>query len=216
MKSPRFNHADLASLGLAALGLGLSALLYPRLPEQVPVHFNWQGVPDGWIPRTRGAFLLPVLAFVNWVLLRHSGPLLPARLRAALARSPMDVVALRNAALLTALHLIMLHVALGRAEAVGTPLALVCGVSWLLSGQLIPRLRRNPFAGFRNPWALSSDEVWQRTQRFGGYSLTLGGLATLGLAPFSTPAALGALLVSGIAPAVYSFLLSTSSPARER
>ncbi|QRK11877.1 SdpI family protein [Archangium violaceum] len=215
MKSPRFNHADLACLGLSALGLGLSTLLYPRLPEQVPVHFDWRGVPDGWIPRARGAFLLPLLALVNWVLLRHGGALLPARLRAALARSPMDMVALRNAALLTALHLIMLYVALGRAEAVGTPLALVCGVSWLLSGQLIPRLRRNPFAGFRNPWALRSDEVWQRTQRFGGYSLTLGGLATLGLAPLSTPAAIAALVVSGLAPAVYSFLLSTS-PVRER
>ncbi|HEX5752723.1 MAG TPA: SdpI family protein [Archangium sp.] len=118
MRPPRFNHADMASLGLAALGLGLSTLLYPRLPG-------------------------------------------------------------------------------------------------LVSGQVIPRLRRNPFAGFRNPWALRSDEVWQRTQRFGGYSLTLGGLATLALAPFSTPAALGALVVSGLAPALYSFLLSTS-PVRER
>lgn len=215
MRPPRFNHMDMASLGLAALGLGLSALLYPRLPGLVPIHFDLHGVPDGWIPRARGAFLLPLLALVSWAVLRHGGALLPARPRAALARSPMDVVALRNVALLTALHLIMLYVALGRAEAAGTPLALVCGVSWLLSGQLIPRLRRNPFAGFRTPWALSSDEVWQRTQRFGGYSLTLGGLATLALAPFSTPTALGVLVVSGLAPALYSFLLSASS-VRER
>lgn len=215
MRPPRFNHADMASLGLAALGLALSALLYPRLPEQVPVHFDLHGVPDGFIPRSRGAFLLPLFALVSWGVVRHGGALLPSRPRAAVARSPMDVVALSNVALFTALHLLMLYVALGRAEAIGTPLALVCGVSCLLSGQLIPRLRRNPFAGFRNPWALSSDEVWQRTQRFGGYCLTLGGLATLGLAPFSTPAALTALVVSGLAPALYSFLLS-ASPVRER
>ncbi|OJT25824.1 hypothetical protein BO221_08215 [Archangium sp. Cb G35] len=205
----------MASLGLVVFGLGLSALLYPRLPELVPVHYNLEGVPDGWIPRTRGAFLLPLLALVSWVLLRPGAALLPARPRAALARSPMDAVALRNVALFTALHLIMLYMALGRAETAGTPLALVCGVFWILSGQLIPRLRRNPFAGFRNPWALRSDEVWHRTQRFGGYSLTFGGLATLALAPFSTPAALGALVVSGAAPALYSFLLS-ASPVRER
>ncbi|WNG54048.1 DUF1648 domain-containing protein [Archangium gephyra] len=215
MRPSRFNHTDMASLGLVVFGLGLSALLYPRLPELVPVHYNLEGVPDGWIPRVRGAFLLPLLALVSWAVQRHGGALLPDRPRAALARSPMDAVALRSVALLTALHLIMLYVALGRAEAAGTPLALVCGVSWILSGQIIPRLRRNPFAGFRNPWALRSDEVWHRTQRFGGYSLTLGGLATLALAPFSTSAALGALVVSGATPALYSFLLSTS-PVRER
>jgi uncharacterized membrane protein len=205
----------MASLGLVALGVGLAALLYPRLPEQVPVHFDWRGVPDSWVPRVQGAFLLPGLALVGWSVLRHGGALLPARPRAALARSPMDVVALLHVAVLTAMQLVLLHVSLGREQSAGTPLALVSGAFFVLSGQVFPRLRRNPFAGFRTPWTLRSDEVWQRTQRFGGYALTLGGLAALGFAPLSPPAALGALVLSGLAPALYSFLLS-AAPVRER
>ncbi len=215
MRPARFNHADMASLGLVALGVGLAALLYPRLPEQVPVHFDWRGVPDSWVPRVQGAFLLPGLALVGWSVLRHGGALLPARPRAALARSPMDVVALLHVAVLTAMQLVLLHVSLGREQSAGTPLALVSGAFFVLSGQVFPRLRRNPFAGFRTPWTLRSDEVWQRTQRFGGYALTLGGLAALGFAPLSPPAALGALVLSGLAPALYSFLLS-AAPVRER
>jgi uncharacterized membrane protein len=214
----RYRHtalADLVSLGLVALGLGLSALLYPRLPAQVPVHFTLEGVPDGWASRPVGALLAPGLALGQWWVLRHGGTVLPGRTRAALARSPVHVVALLGVGLLTALHLCVLYSALGGSRAVGTPMALAVGVFCVLAGQVLPRLRRNPLAGFRTPWALLSDEAWQRTQRFGGYALTLGGLAVLALAPFSLRAARAALLVACVAPAIHSFLLALPSRGRQ-
>lgn len=214
----RYRHAELAdraSLGLVAVGLGLSAVLYSRLPAQVPVHFSFEGVPDGWAPRPVGAWLGPGLAFASWLVLRHGGSVLPGRMRAALARSPVHVVALLCVGLLTAVHLFVLHSALGDSRPLGTPMVLTVGAFFILAGQVMPRMRRNPLAGFRTPWALRSDEAWQRTQRFGGYSLTLGGLAVLTLAPFSLLAARAALLVASVAPAIHSFLCALPSRGRQ-
>ena len=45
------------------------ALLYSRLPETVPTHFNFKGEPDGWSSRAVAAFALPALMLVmNFVL----------------------------------------------------------------------------------------------------------------------------------------------------
>ena len=45
------------------------ALLYSRLPETVPTHFNLNGEPDGWSSRAVAAFALPAFMLVmNCVL----------------------------------------------------------------------------------------------------------------------------------------------------
>lgn len=43
-------------------------------------------------------------------------------------------------------------------------------------GNLLPRFRSNFFFGIRTPWTLSSDTVWTRTHRVGGYVMVLIGL----------------------------------------
>jgi uncharacterized membrane protein len=61
-------------IGLVALIF--SAIAYPRLPEQIPIHFNAQGIPDGYgSPLT--IFLLPAIILLVNVLAevtKHADP----------------------------------------------------------------------------------------------------------------------------------------------
>lgn len=52
---------------------------YPRLPEQVPVHFDLTGSPNGWLPKSVWLLLSPViLAFtVALVFTTQPSPLHP-------------------------------------------------------------------------------------------------------------------------------------------
>ncbi len=63
-------------LGLSLLALGLLGALvlfgwfsvaYPGLPEQIPLHFDVQGVPDRVGPRA-GLLVLPVIALLTWAV----------------------------------------------------------------------------------------------------------------------------------------------------
>ncbi len=45
---------------------------------------------------------------------------------------------------------------------------------WL--GNLMPKARRNSFFGLRTTWSMKNDEVWQKCQRFGGYSMAVCGI----------------------------------------
>ena len=57
-------------LCLTPILLGLA--LYDQLPDMVPTHFNFQGVPDGWSSKPVAVFGLPLfLALLN--LLCHWG-----------------------------------------------------------------------------------------------------------------------------------------------
>lgn len=43
-------------------------------------------------------------------------------------------------------------------------------------GNIMPKVRRNSLFGLRTPWSMSSDAVWQKSQRFGGISSVAVGL----------------------------------------
>ncbi|MFR1639267.1 MAG: SdpI family protein [Eggerthellaceae bacterium] len=38
---------------------------------------------------------------------------------------------------------------------------------------------RNEAFGLRTPWSLSNDEVWRKSQRFGGYAMIASGVLTV-------------------------------------
>lgn len=58
------------------------------------------------------------------------------------------------------------------------PNALV-GLTLLVAGNVLPRLRPNSALGIRTPWTLRDERTWTKTHRAGGYLLVLFGLAYL-------------------------------------
>ena len=43
----------------------------------------------------------------------------------------------------------------------------------------MPKSDRNGSFGVRTPWSLSNDEVWRKSQRFGGYAMIAAGALTI-------------------------------------
>jgi uncharacterized membrane protein len=89
-------------------------------------------------------------------------------------------------------------------------LALV-GALFVVIGNVLPLARSNFMFGIRTPWTLSSDRVWVRTHRLGGYMMTAAGFVMIA-AGLLLPAELSIMVVvaavasAAIAPAVYSYL----------
>jgi len=44
----------------------------------------------------------------------------------------------------------------------------MCGILFMMIGNMMPKFRQNFFCGFRTPWALSNETVWNKTHRLGG------------------------------------------------
>lgn len=205
-KLDTYDELAVCLVGAAALA---TACVYDRLPARMPTHFSVHGTPNGWMAREWGAFLLPIVALVVWALLRFGGRLLPDTWRERQDASPMSIVGLLVAGLMVAVHALVLQASLSPVPHLSGSAFAVVGIFFVLLGQVLPRVRRNPFVGIRSVWTMTSDENWARTHRFAGYSMTAGGTlsalsALVGLAWLS--AAL--ILISAFLPFAYSWRLA--------
>lgn len=53
------------------------------------------------------------------------------------------------------------------------------GVLLVLLGNVMPKARRNALFGLRTRWSMAEDEVWRKSQRFGGFSAVALGFVLI-------------------------------------
>ena len=198
----------LLALLLADLGFGLWAL--PRLPEQVPVHWNLAGEADGFGARWPHAILLTLVGLACWAALL----VLPLAdpLRRNYARFPGTLKLFRW---LVPLMTVALHVAvtlssLGVPLDSGTAVRAIVAAVFVVLGNSMGKLRHNWFVGIRTPWTLASEEVWTRTHRLAAPIWVAGGLLQLaGAFVKGTPGEVlfgGTIAAMVLVPVAYSCL----------
>ena len=163
----------------ALLPFVLVALAWPYLPEKVPTHWGFDGKVDGYGPPAT----LWVLCALNipLVLLFQFLPRLdPKKENYEKFQSLYDFVGPLIPLIMLFCIAIILSESLwpGRIN-VSRTLGLVLGVLFIILGNLMGKVKTNWFMGFRTPWALSDPDVWNKTQRMGGWTIFLAGLAAV-------------------------------------
>lgn len=189
-------NADVVALGSMVGAVAATMAVYARLPDRVATHFDLYGVANGWMSRPVAAWLVPGIALGTWLLVRFGARALPVgagRIDAGTAA----LLAAATTVFQAGVHVLVLRHALvgGTTVVRGTWLGL--GALWIVLGLVLPRIRRNAFAGVRTPWTLASDENWARTHRVAGYSMTLAGAVAL-LAGLHGGAAAGSLALTAV------------------
>jgi uncharacterized membrane protein len=166
----------IAIVGLFLVGLVVSAIIWPTLPERVPTHWNFQGQVDGWGPRWQAAWLLPAVA-LGVVGLLSALPLLgPFRRNLESFRITYGRILVLVMAVFVAMHIVFVLNAAGRVIPVGRTLAVIIGTMLAVLGNWLGKLRRNFYIGIRTPWTIANEEVWERTHRVGGPLFVIHGV----------------------------------------
>jgi uncharacterized membrane protein len=189
-----------------------TAVVYPRLPEMIPTHWNIKGEVDQYSPKTFGAFLLPigmlVMLGVAVVLPRIS----PKRFEVDTFQSTYGTVMLLAVALMGYIHLVTLwggvkgNIDIGR--------ALFGGMFGFLAliGNYLSKVRRNFWMGVRTPWTLASDRVWNDTHRLAAKTFVIAGIGGVIVTLLPLPIGVwmgigvGLILLGALIPAVYSLM----------
>ena len=188
-----------------------SLAVYSRLPDQVPVHWGFSGEPDRFGTRVEGAFLMPAIMIALLVLMRWYPSRDPRAANIAKFRDAYDTVVTGTIALLSGIHVLALGDALGWRIDMARAVLISLGVLFILLGNLLPVVRSNFIFGIRTPWTLSSETVWTRSHRVGGYAMVAAGVITIVGAllarPWGLAVALTSLVVSAVIPVVYSYVL---------
>lgn len=180
---------------IAALVLMIVALLYPRLPDQIPTNWNFNGGVTYssrfhiWII----AAMLPLFAILFDVM-----PHLDPRYRNYQKFSRFyDGFCVGMQLFLTMVTGIIISESFfpGRIQTAKVIL-LMLAVMFLLIGNYLPKVQSNFYMGIKTPWTLSSDEVWRKTHRLGGKLYAGCGILILPAALFLPSFAAGILLLT--------------------
>ena len=187
-----------------------TAIVYPRLPTRVPVHWGANGQVDRYGSRFEGAWLLPLVMAGAWLLLRFLPRIDPWRANYEKFADTYELFINSLVALLLVMQGVMLATALGQRVAMYRVVPALVGVLFIILGNALPRARPNWWFGIRTPWTLSSNRVWMKTHRVGGYLMTVAGLLMLLAAAVQSAwtliVAFAAVLVAAFGSLVYSYL----------
>ena len=194
----------------AVAALIFSAVVYNRLPAEVPTHFNMAGEPDDWAGRIWAAFMMPVMGMVMYGLFHVFPRISPRRQNFERFEDTYWLIANATIAFLSALHVLVLGRALGWPIDITSAMLLGVGGMFMVIGNVLPRTRSNWWIGIRTPWTMESENVWRATHRLAGKTFMLGGAITIvgAILPADIRpwVAMGALAIGGFIPVIFSYL----------
>ena len=184
----------------------IGLLLWNRLPEQIPTHWNIHGEIDAWSSKPFAVFGLPaMLLVIHWIclLVSNADPsnknYPPKMILLVLWICP--VISLVLGCLIYA-------TALGYNLSIEIVMPLLVGLMFLIGGNLLPKCRQSYTMGIKLPWTLANEENWNKTHRLAGKLWVAGGVITM-ITAFCGNfwILLGILVVMVVIPTVYSYSL---------
>jgi len=198
-------------VGVAGLAAAVSVWAYPRLPETVVTHWSLRGVPDGYSSRFWAVALMPIVMLAMTGLFSVLPKMDPRRENYAKFLDSYWLIANAILVFMGVAHVLILANGLGYTVQVDRLLPLGVGLLFAFLGNYLTRIEPNWFIGIRTPWTLSSETVWRKTHRTGGWLFVIGGIviAAGAFAPRSAfmPLFVCTIVVVALIPVVQSYVL---------
>lgn len=210
------------SLAMLALMFGLAAVNWPLLPDELPIHWSsGDEPPDRYAPKAFALLFLPVLAVIQyWILRIVARRVAPVQLMLHADDDAEDDDHWYWACATTLVTAVMLVIYIDTLIAFRGfrvhPGALV-GLVLMAFAPLLPHIDRNPVIGVRTPWTLNSDYVWKRTHRMAARSTYVIGPMLIAGDVLGVGFGLGVgggVLLWALALTVYSYVQWRNDPDR--
>ena len=157
----------------------VAAVVYPRMPDQVPIHWNVKGEVDNYGSRLFGTFFLPVLNAFLYVLLLVTPKIDPKRGNYEKFQGSYDFIRYLIHVFMIFIFALTVSYSLGYEIDISSWVPAGVSVLMILMGNTIGRVRHNYFVGFKVPWTLANEEVWRRTHLVGAKAMVVGGVLAL-------------------------------------
>lgn len=205
-----------------ALALLFSLCIYPMLPEQIPIHFDFHGTPDNYSGKWF-VFVLPLLMAALLIFAEFMPKWDPRSANYSKFPKAYQVLHILVQSLLLLTHIFtlaypilkesgtvsILGISLSTDLNIGYVISPAVGIMLMVIGNYMPKFKQSFFCGIKTPWALVDEENWYRTHRLGGKLWVFGGFLFI-LLPFMNKTWSIALLTADLillvlVPYIYSY-----------
>jgi uncharacterized membrane protein len=154
-------------------------MVYPKLPEMIPMHWNIKGEVDSYQAKQTAVWMLPGIVLLMWGLFQVLPKLDPKREKYKQFWPEWQTLQTLLLGLFVYLDGVTLYIALNPGKEM-TPLMFAgMGIMFAVMGNLLPKIRQNFFVGIKLPWTLADEENWNKTHRLGGWCFVAVGIMFL-------------------------------------
>lgn len=172
MKATFFHIVIYSMAAISFLGL---LIVFPRLPEEIPINWNIYG-QVGHYGNKNTIFFLGLLPFLVALLFHILPNIDPKRINYTKHKKAYRVITFSIIFFLISMAWISVAAAFNISYNISRVILIAVGILFLLLGNYLPTIKSNYFIGIRTPWTLANDMVWKKTHKVGGYVFTVCGL----------------------------------------
>ena len=142
--------------------------------DKVPVHWNIEGKADRWVSKDIGVFLFPMAVIIIGILYYIIPMIDPLGKNIDSFRKEYEYFFI---ILISGMTFFGISVLMG--EYIDISIALLVSSIIFASGLLIKNSKRSWFIGFRTPWTLSDEQIWETTNKSIGNFLMITGIVAI-------------------------------------
>lgn len=217
------------SIACILIVTGISLLTWLTLPdlERYPVHWNAEGIADGFAGRSAVLavlMIMPITLILLTTLFHFIPKVEPLRQNFEDSRKAYHTIWIAVTAFLTIIGIMICLPYKTQDGNSGTLIIRVVGIGLALLfigiGNVLGTVRQNYFLGIRTPWTLSSELSWEKTHRLGGKLFVLSGtFGVIASAFFPVDGLLAvviAILASSLISVIYSYRIWKNDPHKQQ
>ncbi len=184
----------------------IGLILWNKLPDQVPVHWDINGNVDDYTTKAQAVFLMPlVLVAFHWICVIGTS-LDPKKQN---INDKMFTLVLWIIPIISLLcNSLVYATALGHKVSVEIIMPLFMGALFVIIGNYLPKCKQSYTMGIKLPWTLDDEENWNKTHRLAGFLWVIGGVVIMATAFLGVFWFLFVVLIPMVfIPFIYSYLL---------
>ena len=150
------------------------AVVWNRLPDRIPIHWNAAGVVDGYAGKPIAVFALPSFIFVlHWVCILAT---LHDNRKDQQNQKMRGMVFWITPIISCFVSGLTYATAFGITFNVAVFFLPLLGIGFTVIGNYLPKTKQNRTLGIKLPWTLSDEENWNKTHRMAGRLWVITGL----------------------------------------
>lgn len=168
--------ANMIGILLTLSAVILSIVTYPRLPDQLAVHWSGEAV-TGSLPTETALSVMPMMMIVLFILTKGLAYLTTKQTNNVRTVSHVKIALLGGLmSILFVCHLVIILTGQGISLETELIFGIALGLLLMILGNIMPQLKRNTVFGAKNQYTLKNDKVWAIVNRFAGKAFFICGL----------------------------------------
>lgn len=166
------------SVMVCLLPIILGVVLYDKMPEQMPIHFTINDVPDNYAHKNFALFGIPLIMAIVQAICLVAISLKTNKLENDEKPKILKIMEWFIPVITVLIYVIMIEVPLGSTVYVGKSICLILGIVFMIIGNYIPKMSYEVGKTVFHPMP-KTEQSFRKMNRIMGYSFITVGIVFL-------------------------------------